>query len=188
MVSTFWVILAGPTGCLEMLFFCLYCNFIPNVTSSKTRFASEAWKSFFKQLCQGLQSSILHAFFSPISEKHMKDSLATFNTVSHKTASMSLVIYLVGQDGFDLWRWKNAFVDICVQRKSKTGTAKITQLNKCVQWGRERTIKAAASLAPRHTHYPNHLLSQSVWCFVRQCHAVDTLLRCCYTLQSLQVQ
>lgn len=57
-VSTPLVILACPTGCLEilqflLLFFSLYCNFILNVTSSKTSFASEArnaQKSLFKQL------------------------------------------------------------------------------------------------------------------------------------------
>lgn len=57
-VSTSQLILACPTGCLEMLqflllFFCLYCNFILNVTSSKTSFASEArntQKRLFKQL------------------------------------------------------------------------------------------------------------------------------------------
>lgn len=77
-VSTSWVILACPTGCLEMLqllllFSHLYCNFILSVTSSKTSFASEArnaQKNLFKQPHWGLQSSILHTFSSPTSEKY----------------------------------------------------------------------------------------------------------------------
>lgn len=71
-VSTSWLILACPTGCLEMLqflllFFCLYCIFILNVTSSKTSFASEArnsQKCLFKH--QGLQSTIPLSFSSPL--------------------------------------------------------------------------------------------------------------------------
>lgn len=91
-VSTFGVISAGPTGCLEMLWFllplfCWYCNFTLNVTSNKTRFASEAqyaWKSLFKQSCQEQPTTYLFH-----SEKCTKDSLATFNTISHVSSSLS---------------------------------------------------------------------------------------------------
>lgn len=135
-VSPSRVILACPTGCLDMLqflllFFCLYCNFILNVTSSKTSFASKARntrKSLFKQPHRGLQSSILHTFSSPASGKCSKESLATFSTVSQETASKPPADCLTGQDGFDCWQWKN----VLMERKNKMGTAKTTQESKCV--------------------------------------------------------
>lgn len=101
-----------------LLFFCLYCNFILNVTSSKTSFASEARntrKSLFKQPHWSLQSSILHTFSSPASGKCSKESLATFSTVSQETASKSPADCLTGQDGFDCWQWKN----VLMERKKK---------------------------------------------------------------------
>lgn len=130
-VSTSRIILACPTGCLEMLqfllrFFCLYCNFILNVTSRKTSFASEArdpQKSLFKQQHRGLHSSIPHTFSSPTSKKYRKESLAAFSIVS--TASKSLEVCLTGQDSFNLWQWKNVLMER-KKEKIRMGTAKTT--------------------------------------------------------------